>query len=191
MSEFRQTQRTPVLEWSDIKAVAPRLSAESPAVVEQLGCWSTRSADQKDPTRAHNLMHQLGLDVSYTRVPTWTRYNPHEHGDPHISFFPLSELIYPVDSADKPEDNTIMASSPLGAELIPDTRMACLDNLYYAAAGSKSFEWERPWSPVWRAVGRHLKFSDHALSLTNGYLQRAFNLPSDYIPPVTEIFPDV
>lgn len=75
MSEFRRILRTPVLEWSEIKALAPRLSKERPANVEQLGCWSTRPEHEKVPVRAENLMNQLGLDVSYTRVPHWTRYN--------------------------------------------------------------------------------------------------------------------
>ncbi|KAF9462436.1 hypothetical protein BDZ94DRAFT_1194593 [Collybia nuda] len=188
MSEFRRTLRTPILEWSEIKALAPRLSTQRPAVVEQLGCWSTRSRNQQNPTRPENLMNHLGLDVSYTRVPHWTRYNQGDLSDPHVALLPLAELIFPVDPNDKPGSDPIMAASPLGAKLGPDTRMACLDNLYFATVGTKSFEWEKPWSPVWRKIGRHLQFSDRVLRLTKGYLRRAFSVSStDQLPPFISV----
>jgi hypothetical protein len=185
MSEFRRILRTPILDWSDIKVLAPRLSTQPPAVVDQVGCWSTRPQGQGDPVHATHLMDHLGLDVTYTRVPS-RAFRPAYENDPHVALFPLAELIYPVHPNDNPDDNSIMEESRLGAKIRPDTHMACLDNLYYATVGTQSWEWNTPWSPVWRTVGRHLRFTDSVMMLTKGYIQRAFRTPIEDVPPVNK-----
>lgn len=184
LEELRQILRQPILEWSEVKALAPRLSLVTPSSVEQIGCWSTRSEDQKVPIRARSLLDHLGLDISYTRVPRHTRHDPTIGADVHVAFSPLAELIYPVQPRYKPGDYPIMYSSPLGADITPDTHMACFDVMYYASAGTEGFEWEYSWSPAWRNVGRHLKFTHNMTELAKGYLRNALGVVADELPPV-------
>ena len=187
LTELRRTLRHPVLEWSEVKRVAPRRSTRPPAVEEELGCWSTRSQNEKSPIRAEHLLHHLGLDVSYTRVPNRVRHEPSLAVDAHVSLYPVMEMIYPIDPTENPGDRFIMAASPLGARLGPDTHMACFDFLYFATTGSEKYEWPKPWSPVWRFIGRHLKFTDALTKLSTAYVRRAFNVTIDEeLPPVSK-----
>lgn len=156
-----------------------------PAVVEELGCWSSRSPNEEHPIRATQLLRHLGLDVSYTRVPSHVRYAPQLDTNPHVSFFPLAETIFPVNPTDHPSDNSIMEASPLGARLGPDAHIACFDCLYFATAGTQEFEWKTPWSPVWRFIGRHLQFSESLMELSKAYVRRALKVTTDELPPVS------
>jgi hypothetical protein len=133
------------------------------------------------------VLRHLGLDVSYTRVPDRVRYEPAVKADPHVSFFPLVEMIYPVNPAYNPGDNSIMAASPLGARLGPDVHMSCFDILYFVTAGTQPFEWKTPWSPAWRFIGQHLKFTDSLTQLATAYVERAFGVTRDELPPVSAV----
>ncbi|KAF8070450.1 hypothetical protein FPV67DRAFT_1413259 [Lyophyllum atratum] len=182
LTELRRSLRKPVLEWSDVKTLSPRLSLDAPSSVEQIGCWSTRPSDQKDPIRAQNLLHHLGLDVSYTRLA------PHIHSEPalamngHVALLPLAEKIYPPHPISNSEDLVIMAPSPDGATLAPDHHMACFDLMYFASV-TQPYEWKAPWSPAWRFVGRHLKFTQSITDLTKQYVRKALQVTTDELPP--------
>jgi len=88
--------------------------------------------------------------VSYTRVPGRVRHQPHLDVDAHVSFFPLLEIVSPVDPTDSPGDGSIMAASPLGVRLVPDVHMSCFDFLYFVSAGTQEYEWKNRWAPAWR-----------------------------------------
>ncbi|KAG6911162.1 hypothetical protein DXG01_003902 [Tephrocybe rancida] len=165
LNELRNRIRKPVLEWSDVKSLPPRLSLDAPSSVEQIGCWSTRPPEQKEPILAQNLLHHLGLDISYTRLPPHTRQDPVLAAHGHISLIPLAEKIYPLSPLSNAEDKTLMAQSPNGAKLSPGNHLACFDFMYYASVGTTPYEWKSPWSPAWRNIGQHLKFTDSVTDL--------------------------
>ncbi|KAF8236024.1 hypothetical protein L208DRAFT_1391449 [Tricholoma matsutake] len=183
LTELRRSLRLPILEWSELKAVSSRLSTNRPAVVEELGCWSTRAQNEQEPIRAEQVLRHLGLDVSYTRVPDRVRHHPDQEVDAHVSFFPLVEMIFPGNPSHYPGDKFIMATSPLGARLGPDVHMACFDTLYFVTAGTEPYEWKTPWSPAWRFVGRHLKFTDPVKQLATAHVRRALKVTTDELPP--------
>ncbi|GLB37406.1 putative GDP-fucose protein O-fucosyltransferase [Lyophyllum shimeji] len=183
LTELRRSLRKPILEWSEVKALAPRLSIGAPSSVEGLGCWSTRPPDQKDPIRAPNLLHHLGLDVSYTRLPPHVRHEPALAANAHVALLPLAEKIFPWNPVSNPEDQTLMAPSPLGATLAPDHHMACFDLMYFASAGTQPYEWKTSWSPAWRFVGHHLKFTHPVTELAKQYVRKALRVTAGEIPP--------
>jgi hypothetical protein len=134
------------------------------------------------------MLDHLGLDVSYTRVPDRYRHQPHLEFDAHVSFFPLVEMIFPGHPAENPGDKDVMAPSPLGAILGPDVHMACFDTFYFVTAGKEAYEWKTPWSPAWRFVGKHLRFTDSVLELGKGYVRRALKVTTDELPPVSAAY---
>jgi len=137
------------------------------------------------PTRAVNVVHHLGLDVAYTRVPQQTRLKPFDSEDNHVVLSQLAATIYPVRPLVLPGSLPSFAPSPLGHILAPDVHLACFDILYYATSGVEVYEWRFSWSPVWQSIGRHLKFTQPMLRLGNEYLRRAFQVDEsqDNLPP--------
>ena len=125
--------------------------------------------------------------MSYTRVPGRVRHQPHLDVDAHVSFFPLLEIVSPVDPTDSPGDGSIMAASPLGVRLVPDVHMSCFDFLYFVSAGTQEYEWKNRWAPAWRFIGRHLKFTDSLMQLGTAYVRRALMVTSDDLPPVSAV----
>ncbi|KAF5321847.1 hypothetical protein D9619_001469 [Psilocybe cf. subviscida] len=176
-----------VLDWKSIKRLQPRdtPSPYNPEQIEQLGCWTTTRASHTDAVRSTNLVGHLGLDVSYTRVPPETRFPSSSPDELHVMFPQLAALIYPRDPLFRTEKMTVMAPSPTGHRLTPDTQLACFDSLYYVTSGVREFEWQRSWSPAWREVGRHLTFTREMQALARSYMTRAFGLPAgtEHIPP--------
>ncbi|KAG6831771.1 hypothetical protein H0H92_007923 [Tricholoma furcatifolium] len=180
---LRESLRKPVLEWSDVKSLPPRLSLEAPSYIEQIGCWSTRPPNQKEPILAHNLLHHLGLDVSYTRLPEHVRQDPSLAAHGHIGLMPVAEKIYPLNPLTHNGDQILMAPSPNGAKLSPGNHLACFDFLYFASAGTQPYEWNTPWSPAWRLIGTHIRFTDTVLELTKKYVRRALRVTARELPP--------
>jgi len=183
LTELRNSLRKPVLEWSQVKSLPPRLSLETPSSTEQIGCWSIRPAKQKDPILAQNLLSHLGLDVSYTRVPAYIRDDPILAANAHVALLPLAEKIYPLDPRAHVEDTILMAASPSGSKLSPNHHMSCFDFLYYASVGTQPYEWKSSWSPAWRFVGRHLPFTTSVFHLAEEYIRRALQVTTDELPP--------
>ncbi|KAG5637522.1 hypothetical protein H0H81_004273 [Sphagnurus paluster] len=176
LTELRNTLRKPVLEWSEVKILAPRLSLSKPSDLEQVGCWSTRSPREKEPITSQNLLDHLGLDVSYTRVPASTQCNSALVDNGHLALTPLADKIYPWNpDPSKPDEYEFMTASHSGARLAPDHRLSCFDLMYYASLGSRPYEWNTRWSPAWRFVGKYLKFTDSVMDLAKQYVRRALD----------------
>ena len=192
LTHLRSALRTPVLEWADVKDVAPSSSKDpySNQNVEQLGCWSTRAQDETEPIQAENVVHHLGVDVSYTRVPSFTRYNPLATYNAHTVFDKLSALIYPNNPVAPLDSYPNMVPSPLGSHAPPEDQLSCFDLLYYLTSGVDEYEWRFAWSPAWRFVGRHVVFNEPLVNLAKEYLRLAIHDGEDAgneeeIPPVS------
>ena len=150
---------------------------------EAVGCWSTRPEHDPLPLRVNPLLNNLGLDVSYTRVPTSTRHTPNNPRDDFVIFSKLVPYIFP--NSPLREHFEFMSASPLGHSLPPDEHLSCFDHLYFTTSSDKLFEWEAPWSPAWNLIGKHVRFNNEIVEIVKGYLSRAFNLSEGEIPPVS------
>ena len=161
----------------------PYLDPYSTSEIEELGCWSTRNENTSEPIRAENVVHHLGLDVAYTRVPRETRFNPHNPEENHVVFSQMAATVYPVHPRVSSQSLPRFAPSPLGHRLSPDDQLTCLDFLYYATSGVDAYEWRFSWSPAWQSIARHLKFTQSMLNLGEEYLQKVFE--QQELPPVS------
>ena len=134
--------------------------------------------------RAVQLLNNLKLDVSFTRVPKSTRHSPN---DPHEDFVIFSKLVpYIFPQSPIRESFQFMSAAPTGHKLPPDEHLSCFDHLYFTTSSDRKFEWEASWSPAWNLVGKHVRFNDDLVEITKGYLSRAFNLSEGEItPPVS------
>ena len=175
--------RSPILEWRDVKKL-PYENPYSTSEIEDLGCWSTRKESAKNPIRAENVVHHLGLDVSYTRVPRATRLKPHYLEEDHVVFSQLAATVYPVRPLVSSQNLPKFAPSPLGHSLSPDDKLTCFDTLYYGTSGVEVFEWRFSWSPAWQSIARHLKFTQSMSDLGQEYLLRVFK--QQELPPVSD-----
>ncbi|KAF8973015.1 hypothetical protein BDZ97DRAFT_1752066 [Flammula alnicola] len=186
LDSLRNQMRTPILEWRDVKEL-PSGSSEpySTSEVEDLGCWTTRPESEGEPIRAENVVHHLGVDVSYTRVPVRTRLQPWDREELHVVLPQLAAVTYPRNPIVNAEDLNTLAPSPRGHFLRPDQHLTCFDTLYYATSGTKPFEWQFTWSPAWRTIGRYLTFTYGMKELGRDYLLRMFQTEglSEEVPP--------
>lgn len=66
----------------------------------------------------------------------------------------------------------------------PDGQLACFDMLYYMTSSQRLYEWEVTWSPMWKFVGKHMRFTDALMDLARGYLAKTFEVEETNIPPV-------
>ena len=205
----------PILEWRDVKSLPtssdpdPYPYSASPSKSEPLGCWSTRPIAAREPIQAENVVHHIGVDASYTRVPPFTRFsqNPEET---HIVFSRLAAFIYRSTSFSSTSRNHIVpgwkhyddpekepgkfeeiAPSPGGHHKKPEGQLACFDTMYYMTSGAEVYEWRFGFSPVWRTVGRWLRFNSRIEGLAKEYMKKLFGRdqdgPEEYdgvVPPV-------
>jgi hypothetical protein len=183
LGHLRYVLRRPILEWRDVKKL-PNHNPYSTSEIEDLGCWSSHA---KKPIPAENVLHHLGLDVAYTRVPHETRLKPHDSEDHHVVFSQLAATIYPVRPLVSPQSLPRFAPSRLGHSLSPDDKLTCFDFLYYATSGVDVYEWRFSWSPAWQSIARHLKFTQPMLDLGQEYLRRVFLVDESHyeLPPVS------
>ncbi|KAG9006312.1 hypothetical protein FRB93_008801 [Tulasnella sp. JGI-2019a] len=168
-----------LLEWRDVKRM-PEVS--SLAEMDFLGCWTLHATanDRKGRPHGIQLFKYLGLDASYTPVPA------HYHlGNQHKSFHGIAALGFPSGRAEglvlgpqAHDDPTPFLSQHFNKAIPPDERLMCMDTVYYVA-GSQPFEWERDYSPAWRFVGKHLKFSERVQWVTEASLRRIWSLTED------------
>ena len=181
---LRNALRRSVLEWSDVKYNPSPTSIANPpdSEREELGCWSTHPEANSEPVRVPALYNNLQLDVSYTRIPPSTRYNPSDPQNHWIVFSKLVPYIFPRNPVRGHFD--LMSPSPLGHRLPPDEHLSCFDFLYSVTSSDRLYEWEASWSPAWNSIGTHVHFTDRLVDITKGYLSRAFNLTEGEIPPV-------
>ena len=176
LDALRQYLRTPILEWRDVKNLTPAVGGDpySTNEVEALGCWSTRREVETEPIHADNIVRHLGVDASYTRVPTPVRYQPGNQFDEHVVLPRLAAFVYPRDPIIDTDQLQDMTVSPRGHHRRPDKQLTCLDSMYYTTSGSDVYEWRFSWSPVWRNIGRNLPFTTRMQQIGTQYLLNMF-----------------
>lgn len=172
---------------------------------EPLGCWSTRAPMEPEPIRAENVIHHIGVDPAYTRVPFYTRLTD-DPGELHVVFPRLAALIYRSstfssalrsmispswehwgDPEKEPDRFEHMAPAVSGHHRRPESHLTCFDALYYMTSGAEVFEWRLGFSPVWRNVGRWLRFNARTHELVKEYLADLFGSSpghGDHVYPV-------
>jgi hypothetical protein len=111
---------------------------------------------------------------------------------PHVTFHALAATIapkHPYSASNLP----LLAASPSGSTLTPDTQLACYDFLYYVTSGVESFEWQHSWSPEWSLVAKNLPFTQEFVDLATTYVHKVFikevdESGSNGLPPVSTPF---
>ncbi|TFK35507.1 hypothetical protein BDQ12DRAFT_688252 [Crucibulum laeve] len=186
LTHLRTTLRLPLIEWRDLKTLPhPTLDPYSTSSIEHLGCWSASPYDKTEPTLAVNLVAHLGVDASYTRLPIHT-HKQEDQNEAHVVLPSIAALVFPGEPSHPVDWYPFMRESNMGSKLSPEEHLACIDQLYFSTSGRESFEWEHAWSPAWRTVGKHLRFTSEMEELARGYLRRAFGVAGD-VPPFIAI----
>ncbi|KAF8973016.1 hypothetical protein BDZ97DRAFT_645557 [Flammula alnicola] len=184
---MRKELRAPVLEWRDVKELPLRSSKEpySTREVEDIGCWTTTKDSQNTGTQSETVVQHLGLDVSYTKIPLFTRFPSSKPDEIHVVFPQVAAVIYPEDPLVEPDKLKNLQPSPKGHQRTPDAHLSCFDSLYYATSGAKDWEWQKSWSPAWQNIGRYLPFTQTLKQLGRAYISRAFQFSGslDNLPP--------
>jgi hypothetical protein len=78
-------------------------------------------------------------------------------------------------------------SPQLGASLPPNEHLLCFDYTYWVGV-DEPFEWEKEWSPVWRAVGRHMRWSPALEKIAERYLRDVFEVGDSAEVPSVSLF---
>ncbi|KAG2083832.1 uncharacterized protein F5147DRAFT_799170 [Suillus discolor] len=72
--------------------------------------------------------------------------------------------------------------------LPPDDHVLCFDFLYYISA-HHTWEWELDYSPAWRFVGQHMRWTASMEKIADAHTRRAMNVPAtETTPPASQIF---
>lgn len=165
----------PIIQWSDLK----RPESEH---LDTLGCWSiwaTAATDEHEKKPRFNVIEpRLKLDVSYTPVPESTLMLPRPQfsNDPHTRFFSLAALTFPDGRprAHLPSSAPFKAQET-GFDGLPDEKMTCFDFPYYVASEA-TFEFNYDWSPAWRFVGTHARWTPRLRNLAFDAIRRTLDL---------------
>ncbi|KAF9654199.1 hypothetical protein BDM02DRAFT_3182029 [Thelephora ganbajun] len=177
--------KSPILEWRDIKI------DESP-VVESMGCWAIWPEQQYYDSipREGWFPRNSGLDVSYTRAPSWVKANPGNEHDKTSRFWDLARLSFPDARREWLNNGQAIQQTPspiLNVIEDPDQQMLCMDYLYFAAAIG-DVEYDYDFSPAWRFVVAHMHWTERLEAIGELYLRSTFGLkPSQPIPPYITI----
>ncbi|KAJ3518176.1 hypothetical protein NLJ89_g18 [Agrocybe chaxingu] len=176
LTRARRALKRPLLEWHELKEEdsPTSLSEPLPDDREPLGCWSARHEGNPTPIRVKSVIDHLKLDTSYTRVPSNTRHFPDVKTTDFLVFNQLVPYIFPRHPWRPSSSFPLMEASPLGQRLPPDEQLSCFDFLYYVTSSRELFEWQHSWSPAWRSIATHLRFTDALVDLAQSYLRRAF-----------------
>ncbi|KAJ7446407.1 hypothetical protein B0H11DRAFT_2248850 [Mycena galericulata] len=175
----------PVLEWGDVKA-------SNSTALDELGCWNVWESSQyhdKAPRKSF-APWKLGLDVSYTKTPDWVKMMPEFEHDRYSSFWSLASLAFPSTRA----ANLVppLPSPKRNATLSPDEHLLCFDFLYYVAAhhvaAHQVDEIGEDYSPAWRYVGQHMRWTPRLEQMGDAYIRRALGLREDAaLPPFVAV----
>ncbi|KII91730.1 hypothetical protein PLICRDRAFT_104708 [Plicaturopsis crispa FD-325 SS-3] len=159
---------TPILEWPEVKD-------EESDHTDELGCWSVWDAvSSEDQARPSDAPIWIGVDISYTRAPSYIKLEPNSPSERFSTFWSLATLSYP----DK-RNSHLVAPRPSpehGVMLPPDEQMLCFDYLYYVCA-FEAYEFERDYSPAWNHVMRHMHWTERLLQITDTHVRRALQIP--------------
>ncbi|KAF6766677.1 hypothetical protein DFP72DRAFT_1162239 [Ephemerocybe angulata] len=148
---LREALRRPILEWWEVKN-------NSSQEVDELGCWNVWEAVQyrEHYPRRSVVPDILSLDISYTKAPSWPFWGSQEgHKD---------NLVPPLES---PRNHVLLP---------PDEQLLCYDYLYYLCA-QQPFEFNFDFSPAWRFVGQHMRWTPQLDNLVDQYARRAIGVP--------------
>ncbi|KAG8869692.1 hypothetical protein FRB98_002285 [Tulasnella sp. 332] len=177
--------RTPVLEWRDVKK---DIGTVAGPMSEKLGCWTCWAAFDDGPrggrARENRLEGRLGLDISYTKVPTSTMM---PEGYNHLSSWRLAALGFHSGWLQGTQENQPMDSEgPLKHRMPPDEQLLCFDFLYYVST-IRPWEWDEEYNPAWQIASK-MHFAPRMVRIANGMLMRVFNVQTDDdIPPFISI----
>ncbi|KAJ7146252.1 hypothetical protein C8R44DRAFT_756982 [Mycena epipterygia] len=172
---LRTTLGKPVLEWREVKM------SDSP-IVDDIGCWNVWGSVQdmdKFPRRGV-VPAKLNLDISYTKTPPWIKLS-----DTTASFWSLAALSFPEAHA----ANLVapLPSSQHHLSLPPDEHLLCYDFLYYVAA-LQPYEIGLDYSPAWRYVGQHMRWTATLEQLADEYVRQALGVvANDPTPPFISV----
>jgi hypothetical protein len=121
------------------------------------------------------------IDISYTTAPSWTHMGLNDHA----LAWKLARLSDP--SGRSRALPAVHRPSPkLGASLPPHEQLLCFDYTYWVGV-DEPFEWEKEWSPVWRAVGRHMRWSPVLEKIAERYMRDAFGVRDDEEVPAASL----
>ncbi|CCL99964.1 uncharacterized protein FIBRA_01989 [Fibroporia radiculosa] len=172
------SQRSTVLQ-----TLRSSLQRPMPIAGEQDWQWGTW-AQNWDATMRPLVLRDV--DISYTRAPGWVKLIPGFQHDSSSSFWSIARLAFPDTRSAVLADagaHPTRPSEQKGSILSPDEQLLCYDYLYYVC-GQQPDEIDHDYSPAWRFVLRHFKFTRHLEELADGYLRRTLNVPEgDSIPP--------
>ncbi|EAU89478.2 hypothetical protein CC1G_07704 [Coprinopsis cinerea okayama7 len=164
---LRKELKMPIVEWNEVKA---NTSQE----FDEVGCWNTweAAAPWEGKPRFSRQPEMLGLDISYTKAPSWIKLVPQER-ELFLSFWALAALAFPDM---KKEYAVEPAESPrFHLKLPPDDQLLCYDYLYFVSA-HLPFEYDYDFSPAWRFVGQHLHWTPHVDGLADQYVRRTLGI---------------
>ncbi|KAJ7150201.1 hypothetical protein C8R46DRAFT_1229772 [Mycena filopes] len=177
---LRRALGRPVLEWQDVKE-------KNSTVLDDIGCWNVwGSVQYNDPNPRHShVPWLLNLDISYTKTPSWVKMIPNYEHDQHSTFWSLAALAFPAAR----EANIVPAlpSPRHQRSLEPDNQLLCFDFLYYVAA-QEPFEIGLDYSPGWRYVGQHMRWTASLERLADEYARLTLGVADhEPIPPFISI----
>lgn len=174
--------RSPVLEWKDVK------TDENP-VTESLGCWAVWSVQQPfEPNpREGWFPRNSGLDVSFTKPPSWLQASPNGKTS---RFWDLARLSFPDARREWLNSGQYIEQVPspiLNVVEDPDQQMLCMDYLFYVGAITEG-EYDYDFAPAWRYVVKHMHWTERVEAIGELYLRSTFGLdPDQPIPPYITI----
>jgi len=174
-----------LLEWHEVK------DPES-QVLDDIGCWTVWETVQYHiaiPEPRHSAsIDQLKLDISWTQTPAWVELSSPSRQDNHASFWSLASLGFPETRSDSLASSLNNHPSPSHhVSLPPDDHLLCFDLLYFVSA-RHTWEWELDYSPAWRFVGQHMRWTAKIESLADAYARRAMKVPVNApTPPYVSI----
>ncbi|KAG1887518.1 uncharacterized protein F5891DRAFT_1167021 [Suillus fuscotomentosus] len=126
------------------------------------------------------------VDVWWTRIPSWVELTSPSVHQNNASFSYLASLGFPESRSKSLELSlTNRPSLQQQVSLPPDDHVLCFDFLYYISA-HHTWEWEIDYSPAWRSVGQHMRWTASMEKIADADARRAMNEPT---PPQCEEFP--
>ncbi|KAF8204396.1 hypothetical protein K438DRAFT_2015034 [Mycena galopus ATCC 62051] len=194
---LRNALGLPLLEWREVK----KTDSE---VLEDIGCWNVWESVQfnvKGPR--HSVVHdKLRLDISYTQTPHSIKMIPNFEHDQHCTFWSLASLAFPNARAANlvpplpspqhrlslpPDEHLLCFDLRASSYFVERSRLSHVYKVYYVAA-QEPFEIQLDYSPAWRYVGQHMRWTRALESLTEEYIRRSLRLDArDPIPPFISV----
>lgn len=127
---------------------------------------------------SHPTTHGLTTDVEYANVPESTRLKPKS---PWRNIWALGWLLYPYGRS-----HNLPKPKPT---VLPEDQFGCIDDMYGAGVYAES-EWAYEMAPVWRTVGRHVRFLPYVDERADEYVRMTLGAgEQEEVPKVSERSP--